>query len=228
MTQILINTYNRQAELLVLLSQLDTEPLKVSINDDGSDNKMIFPPYNFLEIEYNYQHGNHGKELYWKTCTNLFKMVDKSYERFIMLPDDAVLVPKFLDQAFKQWQAIKHRAIALNILLLKNYKSPNWTGQKPVEMRINKYDFYLTGWIDGCFICDLRLFEKLEYYVDSISLNRWKRNPLYGSGVGQNMTMRLNEFGLYHVDKSLVFFKEPSASQMNPEARKKNPTIAVL
>ncbi len=228
MTQILINTYNRPAELLALLSQLDTQPLKVAINDDGSDLDIVFPPYNHLEIVYHKQNGNHGKELYWKTCTNLFKMVDKSYNRFIMLPDDAILIDGFLGQAFSQWEAIKHRAIALNILLLKNFMSPNWTGKVPVQMNINKFDFWLTGWIDGCFISDLRLFEKLEYYIDSFSRNRWKRNPLWGSGVGQNMTMRLTNYGLYHTSKSLVYFDDPIASKMNPLARIKSPTIALL
>ena len=71
------------------------------------------------------------------------------------------------------------------------------------------------------FYCKKNFFETLEFKIQPISPNRWKGNPNLSSGVGQQISTRLNKLGLgmYHTKKSLVIHGDHE-SKMNYHERK--------
>ena len=81
----------------------------IHIHNDGSTANYI-PVINRyksqLEIRY-FSHDHHGKKRYWALITEVFKhRAEAKY--YIMLPDDDILVPDFLNKVINKWEGIKH------------------------------------------------------------------------------------------------------------------------
>jgi hypothetical protein len=99
----------------------------------------------------------------------------------------------------------------------------NWTGFTPIE-----YDeYYKTQWNDLCFISKFDFFKKLNFEILPIDKNRWIKNSELGSGVGQQMSIRLMNLNqnMYHAKNTLVTHDDHE-SVMNYSNRKKIKLIA--
>jgi len=239
--RVLITTFNRPSSLIRLLRQLDESavcfskgnkgerPITVDIMNDGGETVHV-PVLPNLQCNYSEEDRNNGKQGYWR-------LIDKAYSRmktcrfdlFIQLPDDVEVEPSFFNDAVDQWMKIQDPGkISLNLLLDQSrIGRPNWTNVFPCIKSFNGCRFFLTGWIDMCFISGRRFFNALEYRIDPVPPSRWHADPNMSSGVGQQISGRLYAKGLnmYQVRESLLFHGNHQ-SRMNPGERAKTPLIS--
>ncbi len=213
---VIIPTYNRPDMLNDLLKQINEEredyDLTVQVYNDGSDLRYAIPGYDFLDY-YRFDE-NAGKRNYWRRVNTAFRRREKAHY-YIMLADDMRICKNFFSEAINQYNDIEHpHKICLN--LLKDERKENWTGFKRKDLG----DHYLTQWNDLCFIATEKFFNIIPG-VYSIDPNRWNENPLYGSGVGAQISFRVltSKHNMYQVKESLVSHGKHK-SVMNEEARK--------
>lgn len=224
---IIITTFNRKKMLERLLTQIEQEKknfniLKIII-DDGSNEYGMIERKDFFYVK---TEKNHGKKLYWKIINIYFEIVknlDSKY--YIVLPDDVEIKVNFFEESIRLFEKINdEKKICLNLLMDETRRNKiNWTNFKPIEFD----EFYKTQWNDLCFISEKKFFENLNYRINEISLDRWYQNENLSSGVGEQISIRLNNLGLsmYHVKRTLVIHDEHE-SKMNPTERNKNKLIA--
>jgi hypothetical protein len=226
---IIITTYNRPEMLRYLLDDIEFSSLGkrilVTVFDDGSD--IDYDYLDKYDIKYVKYIKNNGKVNYWKLVSDTFKYCGKIKSKYyIYLPDDIRLKNNFFEESIRIFEKIEDQnKICLNLLMDESRRgNSNWTGFTPIE-----YDeYYKTQWNDLCFISKFDFFEKINFEILPISKNRWLKNSELGSGVGQQMSMRLLSLNqnMYHVINSLVTHGEHD-SKMNYEDRQKVKLIAI-
>jgi hypothetical protein len=213
---IVITTYNRHIMLDLLLDDINREKNNYSIliiilNDGGKEYK-IKSQFDNIDIAYIHYQNNHSKYYYYMIINDSFKYckyINSKY--FIYLPDDIRLVDNFFIESIKKYKSIKNGL--LNLLLDKTrIYIKNWTNIFAIDLG----NVYLSQWCDLCFISDKIFFEKLEYKINKIDQDRWKKNKLLSSGVGQQISMRLFDkcYNMYHVKETLVIHGDHE-SKMN-------------
>jgi hypothetical protein len=225
---IIISTYNRPEMLKDLLDDIEYHSLNkrvlVTIFDDGSNKD-----YEYLDkydIKYIKYVKNNGKFNYWKLISDTFKYCAKIKSKYyIYLPDDVRLKDKFFEESVRIFEKIEDdNKICLNLLMDEGRRgNTNWTGFKPVEYD----DYYKTQWNDLCFISNIDFFQMLNFEILPINKNRWAKNSELGSGVGQQMSMRLMSLNqnMYHVINTLITHDD-HVSVMNHNNRKRIKLIA--
>ncbi len=237
---VLITTHNRPDMLMRLLH--DIERLKgdhhilTFILADGPqenyDNVFQYVKANDSEIIASSYPYHCGKEFYYELVTHLYEMAREKdftfpFDYFIQVPDDISLCDDFFNEAVRQWEAIANPyKICLN-LLNDGRVNPGWTGRRTKNKTYNGYTFIQTQWVDMCFISARYFFHTLCWEVQPISQS-WAANENRSSGVGMQISQRLNELGknMYMVSRSLVAHGAHT-SQMHPNHRKEVPLIAV-
>lgn len=226
---VLITTYNRPKMLGLLLNDIETHKNNHKIHtyviNDGSDVN-----YDSIDKKYNFKHiraHRHGKWRYWLLVTMIFEAMRYNNDRyFIMVPDDVRLKDDFFDKAIKMYSAIKNpHKICLNLLLDKQRTGKtNWTNFISRKIKAGNFHLYHTQWVDMCFIAEKKFFDILSYRINKIPPQRWQSNGHLGSGVGQDISIRLNAQGLkmYQVCETLVIHGD-HPSRMNTAVREQNP-----
>jgi hypothetical protein len=127
------------------------------------------------------------------------------------------VLPGFFRHAIDTYGAIQDpQKICLN-LYLDNHRigRANWT---PTLPRIERHDgitVFRTGWTDLCYIAERRFLQQLNFRIDPVSPARWRHNPGLSSGVGMQITQRLQGSGLYQVRESYLASAD-TPSLMNP------------
>lgn len=225
---VIITTYDRPEMLKALLDDIKYNSfgkrVLVTIFDDGSSKD-----YEYLDnydVKYVKYVKNNGKVNYWKLITDTFNYCGNIKSKYyIYLPDDIRLKNNFFEESVRIFEKIEdENKICLNLLMDESRRgNPNWTGFKPVQ-----YDeYYKTQWNDLCFISNIDFFQMLNFEILPINKNRWVKNSELGSGVGQQMSMRLLSLNknMYHVINSLVTHDDHT-SKMNYFDRKKIKLIA--
>ena len=195
---ILITTYNRPDFLKRLLDDINNQKkdynVLVAVFNDGSDVEYDLSRYDVKKIDI---YPNMGKKKYYNVINKTFEFVKNIHSKyFIYLPDDIKLVDNFFEETKEMYIKIDSRKkICLNILTDDRVLRDNWGYPKGVDYG----DFYQTQWNDLCFICEKKFFESLDYKIYDIPLSRWSKNPNLSSGVGHQITDRLNKkkFFLY-------------------------------
>lgn len=219
-----ITSYNRPSSLVDLVVKLAEEPnVDIVIFDDKSD---VFPDvinkYPFVaKVITNPEH--RGKAGFWKTYNDMMAYIKDrpEYEYIIILPDDVDPCQNFIEEAINAY--INCGGICISPLLTNRSLAPGisrW-GRKPIE---RKDGYYLTHYFDCCTVCRRDFFEALHWLLEPIAPNP---DPHRSSGVGRQITLRLQEKGLRmcHVERTLLTIVS-SDSQMNPEERKRHPIVA--
>lgn len=217
---IVITTYNRANMLHSLLNQIENlknhYKILVLIFDDAGTQK--------IETNKSYQkkislYPNNGKRKYYNIINSTFSTLKGiQSEYYIYLPDDVLLVDNFFDETKRIYETINFSdKICLSILTDGRINRTNWTNFKSVDYG----EYYKTQWNDLCFIAKRNFFEKLNFNIQPISPNRWRTDSNLSSGVGQQISLRLNNLGLgmYHTKKSLVIHGDHE-SKMNYHERK--------
>ena len=202
---VIISTFNRPQMLSELLKNIEIEKkdykVLVVVFDDNSSEKYDLSQFNVKKITMN---PNMGKRKYYVLINATFsyiKNINSKY--FIYLPDDIKLVNNFFNETKRIYESIDHsRKICLSILTDDRVNRTNWTNFNSVDYG----EYYQTQWNDLCFIAEKKFFEALNHTISKISQNRWVNNPNLSSGVGQQISIRLNKDGynMYHTKNSMV------------------------
>jgi len=224
---VVITTYNRPKMLENLIENILKEKknynIQILVFDDGSTQKTTkkFDNVKFFEM-----FPNMGKKKYYLTINATFKVLKKINSKYyIYLPDDVFIIDNFFEEVKNIYESIKsNKKICLSILTDERVFKGNW-GYK---IKIIHDNVIQTQWNDLCFICEKIFFEKLNYEIKKINESRWSKNPNLSSGVGYQITKRLNNlnFFMYHTKNSLVIHGEHE-SKMNFSERKKNKLITL-
>ena len=212
----IITSYNRKESLINLLSQLDKQETDIIIYDDNSDFQLDRPDY--IKLPFNY-----GKEYLWLKFKKIFNNIPKSYDFYVILPDDISIDSNFIKNSVDMWVKLPDKdKISLSLLTDLRVQNPNWTNFKPII----KDEYIQTQWNDLCFICEKEFF---TIEIQKISLHRWEilskqLNCNLGSGLGGQISRYWHNKGrtMYHTKTSQVYHKQ-GVSMMNPEERLINP-----
>jgi len=222
---VLITTYNRPEMLYKLLDDIGNNKkdykILVAVFDDGSSEELNLSDRDVIKIG---MFPNMGKRKYYVTYNATFSFVKNINSKyFIYLPDDISLVDNFFDESKRLYESITSpEKICLSILTDGRVNRSHWGYSNPNDLG----EILQTQWNDLCFICEKNFFELLNYRINTISEKRWINNPQISSGVGHQITQRLNSIGkfLYHTKKSLVYHGVHE-SKMNKNEREKNNLI---
>jgi len=223
---VIITTYNRPKMLLELLTKIENEKkhfeILVLIFDDCSTEKYELPRTNIKKITMS---SNMGKKKFWKIIDTSFKTIKNIKSKyFIYLQDDVSIIENFFSNLVNQYEEINDdKKITLSFLTDQRITKPNWTKINP----INIGNVVKTQWVELHFICEKKFFEHLDYKLEPIPLSRWENNPNLSSGVGCQLSNRLNKkgLGMYHTKKTLVTHGDHE-SYMNKHERKINKLIS--
>lgn len=225
----IINTYNRNHYLSKLVKQINEcreHNITILIYDDHSDkehadkNQYMVSQYN--NISYQYASKNHGKKKYWKIWDGIMKDIEvtrpDAFDYYFIIPDDFILTKNFINESIRQYENIEDdKKIMLSLFIEKErVNNINWfEGQSEIK-QFGDTHYHKTQWMDMCCIVKRNFFEALDYKMKKVSEERWSEFDMIGSGVGAQITKRLNDkYSLYHVSNSLCY-EEEHVSMMNP------------
>ena len=231
---VIITTFNRPDLLVSLLGDLIRErggrKIHVVIYDDGSTKgydevKSIALSEGWIFRRYEV---NQGKKGYHRIVSAALQEASSSLtDRFLFLQDDVRLCREFFDQVLGLWDQILDPDKATLYLFRDSRRSEVgticWTGfRSRIEGPVER-----TQWTDCvAFLFDRSLLVALDNGLHPIPESRWVQEPLLSSGVGQQISVRLNRAkkGLYRTLYSYVSHSE-GPSVMNPRARRIAPMI---
>ncbi len=229
--QLLITTYNRPQELLLLLKDIkkNAYPFTIGLSIINDCSKGYDPVLNYLDdnfhqnFDYFETSHNYGKKDYWKIIDYAYSLLrNKHFDYFIQIPDDIRLVDDFFEKAVASFEAIQDpQKACVNLLndFSRNGKA-FWTNQSVKKVEFGNQKLLYTGWVDMCFISNRCTLEDLNYQINAIDHN-WSNNPTLSSGVGRQISKRLVELdkNIYQVQRSLVIHLDHQ-SMMHPDHRK--------
>lgn len=233
-TIIFIQTYNRPHLLLNVLKDLYRETNGSSdyllwvVNDASPNSDYLYVQKyiesNFVEFIYTYNEQNYGKFFYHKSLNAHYGELKKyTFNYYIHLPDDILLVPKFIKRAKYNWNNIADpKKISLNLLLDAPREHTSCWTDMVAELTTfdNEFKVYHSGWMDMMFITDIRFFRAINYNISLTVAEqniRQASNPHLSSGVGAWISTKLHpKYNLYKVVDSLGK-SIPCNRQMNYE-----------
>ena len=221
-TLVIITSYNRNYELLNLTEQLLNETnADFVIFDDKSEQPLTICSNRVTQIT-NPEH--RGKEGFWKTWQDIFNYCkEHEYDYYIFLQDDVTPCPDFVAKAisiYNEAECICVSPIRTNYSMYRNRS--RW-GAKPVERHANHT---VSHYFDCFGIVRRDFFEALDWMIVPIAPSS---DPFKSSGVGRQITRRLQEKGLKmaHVNRTLLATAiDPTDSTMNELERKRHPMYA--
>lgn len=230
---IAIKTFNRPRQVMGLLRDIQEELRsfegvgQVLIYDDASTE-------DYSEVQrFAHAHGfrytradqNHGKQRHWEWMSRVYQdLKGLPADYYFSLPDDIRLAPGAITEAIRLWHTIEDpQKVSLSLAVISNRAEvPCWTGIMPTH----KGEVVHTGWVDGMCLFNRTYLEALNYQVPPIGAQRWRRDPLLGSGVGQVTSQLLvrKDLHMYRVPRSLVR-DQFGPSVMNLQARLRDPVV---
>jgi hypothetical protein len=213
----LITTYKRRESCQKLVDSLQGD---IFVLGDGVD-------YIIKGCEFYNNTQNYSKENYWHTVNCLWKLPEKQYDYYFMIPDDLLPIDGFVEKSIDIWNRILDpQKICLNTFVGQGrLNKACWTDFEPKE-----YEFYRkTQWVDMCFMAERNFFDAVGT-IPKIR-HRWEGRPELSSGVGAWISRKLvnNNFVIYQT-KTSIFTSQKSAfkSVMNPWRKDNDLHNAVL
>lgn len=219
-TLIIITTYNRRLSLSFLVAALEKQACDIVIFDDRSDWDVTALRSDTVRVVVNPEH--RGKAGFWKTYNDIFEYCrEHQYEYYIILPDDVEPCPDFVRRAIAAYGSVGCVSLSpflTNLSVASGYS--RW-GRKPV---IAHDTYYESGYFDCSGVVRRDFFEALDWHMEPIIPCV---NPYKSSGVGRQITLRLQSKGrkMCHVKRTLLACTHRS-SVMNPEERAVHPVYA--
>ena len=234
---IAITTCNRPDGCLRLLEDIDRDTpdskvIHVAVFDDGStaDYSAVKRYLQTRGWLYFRAPQNHGKKLWWRWVNKVLTYWQAApAAHYYFIQDDIRLCEDFFTRTIALWDTIRHRD-KVSLYLLRDASRSKvgmecWTSFKSrVEGKVER-----TQWVDcNAFLCNTEFLTRLGASLHPIHTRRWDSNPTLSSGVGRQFSLRLDlaKGRLYRSLHSYVLHVDVK-SQMNPEARKRDPLQAV-
>lgn len=190
-----------------------THNISYYITDDKSPSYDI----NFLKT-YNIKQTpqNLGKEKHWVLWDSDLKRIKnlKNIDLIIFIPDDL----SNIDFNKIIYFAEKHKYERYFFNILNDGRDICWNKLAPQKFD-TEHD--IIGFSDCIFFTNPNTFNKLGYHIEQINPIRFSGNKLISSGVGYQLTNRLNDnnIKIYRPKSSLAFHGDHD-SKMNYDARK--------
>jgi GT2 family glycosyltransferase len=233
---IAITTYNRPDGLEKLLQGIQKEQgdheIKIFLYDDCSPKPYQELQHQFdLDIQWFTFPKNNGKQGYWRVVDRVLQDASQcEFDYFFLLQDDGILVPNFFDEAIRKWNGILDRKKATLCTFTPKtvYNRVMWGGRAK-DVTFRGETFIDGGYVDCEFMCPRETLNRLAFQIRPVHLD-WKRHPNMSSGVGMQMTQRLNDLSMkmYVCRYSLIDKDLKIKSEMNKEEREKNPLIPMI
>jgi hypothetical protein len=201
----IITTFNRQNSLNTLvnkiLEQKKGKKFQIVIFDDGSERNYVNYNENVKYIKF---YLNQGKKRFWYTIDQTFKFIKEINSKYyVYIQDDLIINENFVDEVTNMYENLNdNKKISLEFRTDGRVKRPNWTNFNPK----NRGNYIQTQWVELDFIAERKFFEALEFKINEVPIKRWNKDPNLSSGVGQQLTERLNKLGyhMYHTKNSMV------------------------
>lgn len=220
-TLVIITTYNRNYQLLNLTEQLLNESnADIVIFDDKSEQPLTICSNRVTQIT-NPEH--RGKAGFWKTWQDIFDYCKAhEYDYYIFLQDDVEPCPDFIERAIDIYNGAASICVSPIRTNYSMYQGKSRWGAKPVE----RHENYTVSHYFDCFsIVKRDFFEALDWTINPIAPSS---DPFKSSGVGRQITLRLQEKGwrMSHVNRTLLSTAiDPTDSTMNELERKRHPML---
>jgi len=219
-----IHSYQRKGMLESLIKEIkdfqakEIHEVSFSIIDDGSDFTSSNKCFHQLP------HG--GKSNFWKLfdySLKLCKNIDADI--YLFIPSDVSHIQ--FENIFKYHNKYKGfgRTLEAYCYNVTNDGRVKCWGNKRMTVH-DEYSFrsYFT---DCGFFCPRLTLEKLDFTIHPVEQCRFKMNPNISSGVGQQMTTRLNNLKVkMFIPKKSLCFHGDHDSLMHFEHRKKVPLLS--
>lgn len=236
-----VTTYNRPAQLLAQLKELERQLTQtgydahVFIIDDGSERSYQKVTEYLKGVDYGcrFQRFTHrqGKRFHWRLINHAFQWYQKQkFDYAIHLQDDLILHRDFVEDAISQFNLIQHpEKVCLNYVLEESRNGVScWTPAPARRVKVGKLEVYRVGWVELHFIANRKFFERLNFCIYPIPESRWIQDSTLSSGVGRQISKRLFQAGagMFQVTGSLATHGTEK-SLMNPQERKTNPLRSI-
>ena len=218
-----ITSYNRQQSLFRLTRELHQyDNVDIVIFDDGSNSTKTPDDVEGIEFIVNPEH--RGKSGFWKTWQDIFDYCkEHEYDYYIFLQDDVLPCPDFIERAIDIYNEAASICVSPIRTNYSMYQGKSRWGAKPVE----RHEDYTVSHYFDCFgIVKRNFFEALDWMIVPIAPSS---DPFKSSGVGRQITLRLQEKGwrMSHVNRTLLSTAiDPTDSTMNELERKRHPMYA--
>ena len=221
-----ITSYNRQDNLVGLCAALQDENNQsiipdIAVFDDCTPNLTIFSGPRIKLIQ-SIEH--RGKEKFWKTWQDIFDYCkEHEYDYYIFLQDDVLPCPDFIERAIDIYNEAASICVSPIRTNYSMYQGKSRWGAKPVERH---EDYTVSHYFDCFSIVKRDFFEALDWTIYPIAPSS---DPFKSSGVGRQITLRLQEKGwrMSHVNRTLLSTAiDPTDSTMNELERKRHPMYA--
>ena len=204
---IIIPSKDRYDYLVNILNKLN-EPskytYKIIILNDASNDKRYENLKEFENLTYLKNETNLGKHGYWITINKLLSESWKYLFRFLLqIDDDFELCDDFLDKVVDEF--IKNKTENKKIVSL-DYRLMNGGIDERWGCGIN--------WVDGGGLYDYNFLNTINFKIDTIYKDRWKKNPTISSGVWAQVSKKINSLNL-----KVYKTKEPFIKQIECETQ---------
>jgi hypothetical protein len=215
---IFVFSCNRPEMLLTNVKHFDDHGFETTIIDDAS----TFDLTECNEYADIFQSEKKlGKRFYWMQWRTAFEIaLDTKDDLFIFTPDDFMDLD--LEKIKEMHEALKNRAYCFN--LINDGREQSFRQFEPIPRTINETECLQVGFTDCGFFCNRMTLNILKFRIDPIMQERFHADPLRSSGVGEQLTFRMRNAGVFMLrpNKSLAFHGDHT-SIMHPEERKRNP-----
>lgn len=229
-----ITSFNRPKMALDLLKQLkkESENNKNSkiIIDVLFSNDSSFLDYSDVEKfvksnnwKYYKTDRNYGKFEHWRLYNEILKsfLDDKNGigrlptvpapYLYVFLQDDNIITSNFFNKLKNFREKLRGKPFICNVFrdstTLKG--KSRWGG-----LKIEEFEYFdICHYVDGMFVTDSTLLNKIDWKIDDIPFKRWEENPFLSSGVGRQLTKKIlkNELKVYMHKNSFVQQSEGSS-----------------
>lgn len=243
---ITITTYKRPRQLDRLVTQLqfaktqweEKNPkeslvlfIHTIVDDEGNNKFLHFTPMVDSMTEVQFMDRNYGKKGYWAVFNTAYQCHKYNRDRykidhFLFLQDDLQVQKDFFERLFKVRRDTQRMgARVINLLTDGGRTNTQIWGSKKSQF-LPAMEVWNADWID-CNLAVSDEFIRRFRGLRAIPKSRWTKNPLLGSGVGQQLTeyCRKAGFRMLLPIRSLTRH-EDNESLLNPEARKEVPLVA--
>jgi hypothetical protein len=167
-----------------------------------------------------------GKRQFWRTHQVTFLAARTAGAEFLLsLQDDIDLAPGFRARLWESWEATGRDAARRVLYLFSNTddaEQGRWVTFQRVS--VPGVPARRTDWFDlQGFLIDRQGLALLRYWLVPITGWRWRRRSAPSSGVGRQLTRRLFGRATTWQCHPPLIFHGASPSEMNAEARSRNP-----
>jgi hypothetical protein len=168
---------------------------------------------------------NQSKKAYWRNHALLHRIALRLPARHtLFLQDDLEFDASMISESIRIWSEISDpmKRVLYLLRLPDDEVDGRWVRFRREAGPTTDVD--RTQWFDlQAFLVDPSFFRSLHHRVYPVPVSRWRRRPLLSSGVGEQLTLRLQGLGnIYQVRDSLVRTGR-TQSLMNPESRARRP-----